>query len=104
MKKLTSHTDLSTPESLKRRKYNLSLLEELRTRLEKVTRGGTDKAREKHTQRGKLLVRDRINLLLDPNTPFMELSPMAAWEQYDDQFPSAGLVTGIAADGLPPRP
>ena len=51
--------------------------------------------REKHLARGKLLVRDRINLLVDPNTPFLELSPLAAWDQYDDQFPSAGLVTGI---------
>ena len=44
---------------------------------------------------GKLLVRHRINLLLDPNTPFIELSPMAAYGQYKDQFPSAGLVSGI---------
>ena len=67
----------------------------LRTRLESVTMGGAVSAREKHQSRGKLLVRHRINLLLDPNTPFIELSPLAAYGQYKDQFPSAGIVTGI---------
>ena len=70
-------------------------MELLRTRLESVTLGGSAAAREKHQSRGKLLVRDRINLLLDPNTPFIELSPLAAFGQYENQFPSAGLVTGI---------
>jgi len=70
-------------------------MELLRTRLEFVTQGGSAAAREKHQSRGKLLVRDRINLLLDPNTPFIELSPLAAFAQYENQFPSAGLVTGI---------
>ena len=60
-----------------------------------VTSGGPPDAREKHTARGKLLVRDRIDLLLDPNTPFLELSPLAAYDQYHNQFPSAGIVTGI---------
>ena len=95
MRKLITHSDSSSEEFLKRKKSNLALLEELRTRLEEVTRGGPEKARAKHTQRGKLLVRDRINLLLDPNTPFLELSPLAATGQFEEQFPSAGLVTGI---------
>jgi len=60
-----------------------------------ATQGGPEQAREKHLVRGKLLVRDRINLLLDANTPFLELSPLAAFGQYEDQFPSAGIVTGI---------
>jgi len=67
----------------------------LRTRLESVTMGGAIAAREKHQARGKLLVRHRINLLLDPNTPFIELSPLAAYRQYKDQFPSAGIVSGV---------
>jgi len=70
-------------------------MDSLRTRLESVTTGGGVAAREKHQSRGKLLVRDRINLLLDPNTPFIELSPLAAYGQYKDQFPSAGIVSGI---------
>ncbi|MCK4747113.1 MAG: acyl-CoA carboxylase subunit beta, partial [Bacteroidales bacterium] len=95
MKKLTTHTDPLSGEFLKRKEHNLALLGELRSRLESVTKGGPEKARKKHTERGKLLVRERINLLLDPNTPFLELSPLAASGQYDEQFPSAGLVTGI---------
>ncbi len=73
----------------------MDLMDLLRSRLEAVGSGGPEAAREKHQSRGKLLVRHRINLLLDPNTPFIELSPMAAYGQYKDQFPSAGLVSGI---------
>ena len=67
----------------------------MRSRLGSVSQGGPPAAREKYQARGKLLVRERIDLLLDPNTPFMELSPLAAYEQYDNQFPAAGIVTGI---------
>lgn len=95
MKKLSSRADTSSLEFSRRSERNMALLGELKTRLEQTTAGGPGKAREKHTQRGKLLVRDRINLLLDANTPFVELSPLAANGQYDDQFPSAGIVTGI---------
>jgi len=58
-------------------------------------KGGPQNARKKHESRGKLLVRERINLLIDPNTPFIELSPLAAYGQYEDQFPAAGIVSGI---------
>lgn len=95
MKKIISHTDTSSVEFLKRKEQNLSLRDELRIRLEKASLGGPEKARDRHTHRGKLLVRDRINRLLDPNTPFIELSTLAASGLYEDQFPSAGLVTGI---------
>ena len=84
-----------SPEFLERKKFHDSLLEQYRDILSKVTAGGPQKARDKHTSRGKLLARDRIDLLLDPNTPFLELSSLAAWDQYDNQFPSAGIVTGI---------
>src|SRR5918997_3165519 len=71
------------------------LLEELRDRTEEARRGGGEKARERHETRGKLPVRDRIDRLLDPNTAFLELSPLAAFEMYDGEVPSAGIVTGI---------
>lgn len=70
-------------------------LNDLNRRLERVMRGGSEKSREKHMQRGKMLVRDRIDMLLDEGTAFLELSPMAAEEQYKDAFPAAGMVTGI---------
>lgn len=70
-------------------------LDDYNARLRRVSLGGSSKAREKHMQRGKLLVRDRIEMLLDEGTAFLELSPLAAEEQYDDAFPAAGIVTGI---------
>src|SRR5688572_22496330 len=70
-------------------------MDDLRDKLAKATRGGTDEARARHTRRGKLLVRDRIAALLDPGTPFLELSPLAAHGMYDGDVASAGIVTGI---------
>lgn len=64
-------------------------------RLRQVSAGGPAAAVAKHKERGKLLARERINLLVDANTPFLELSPMAAWDMYNNEFPSAGIVTGI---------
>ena len=71
------------------------LVDELRERLARVREGGSSAAREKHTARGKLLVRDRVDRLLDPGSPFLELSPLAAIGMYDDAVPAAGIVTGI---------
>lgn len=77
------------------------LVDELRERLVLVRQGGSESARAKHTGRGKLLVRDRVDRLLDPGSPFLELSPLAATGMYgagpDDTnaVPSAGIVTGI---------
>ncbi|MDP9474848.1 MAG: methylcrotonoyl-CoA carboxylase [Actinomycetota bacterium] len=71
------------------------LLEELRDRVDDAQRGSGKKAQERHKERGKLPVRDRIDLLLDPGTAFLELSPLAAFGMYDGEVPAAGIVTGI---------
>ncbi|ABL79692.1 MULTISPECIES: carboxyl transferase domain-containing protein [unclassified Nocardioides] len=71
------------------------LVDELRERLATARQGGSEKARRKHTDRGKLLVRDRVDRLLDPGSPFLELSPLAADGMYGGAVPSAGVVTGI---------
>src|ERR1041385_2172021 len=71
------------------------LVSELRERTAEVARGGGEKALEKHRSRGKMTARERIDRLLDPDTAFLELSALAAWEMYDDQAPGAGIVTGI---------
>jgi acetyl-CoA carboxylase carboxyltransferase component len=68
----------------------------LRAALAHSAAGGGDKLVARHHQRGKLLVRDRIDLLADPLTPFLELSPLAGWGLYDNEVPAAGIVTGIA--------
>ncbi len=76
-----------------------SLVEELRARTARVQQGGSESARAKHTGRGKMLARDRVDALLDPGSPFLELSPLAAYGMYaeDDDYavPSASIVTGI---------
>ena len=81
------------------REANLALVAELRERLARVQRGGGDEAVARHTGRGKLLARDRIDRLVDPGSPFLELSPLAAWDMYDGEAPSAGIVTGIGVVG-----
>ena len=71
------------------------LVDDLRERLATARAGGSEAARKKHTDRGKLLVRDRVDRLLDQGSPFLELSPLAATGMYGDAVPSAGVVTGI---------
>jgi len=72
-----------------------ALVKDLRERLEHAAEGGGERAREKHVARGKLLPRERVRLLLDPGSPFLELSPLAAGGMYDDQAPAAGIITGL---------
>jgi 3-methylcrotonyl-CoA carboxylase beta subunit len=77
------------------REGHLVLIAELDERLERVRAGGGERARDRHTSRGKLLVRDRVERLCDPGTPFLELSALAAEELYGGDAPGAGIVTGI---------
>jgi 3-methylcrotonyl-CoA carboxylase beta subunit len=70
-------------------------VDDLHAQLAKVAQGGGEAARAKHTARGKLLPRDRINHLLDPGSAFLEIAPMAAWGLYDDEAPAAGVIAGI---------
>jgi len=71
------------------------LVAELQQRRAVAARGGSDKARERHVRRGKLLPRERVTALLDPGSPFLELSPLAAGGMYGDAIHGAGLITGI---------
>ena len=97
MYRIESKIDVHSSGFKKNREEFLKILEEYRSNLEKVKYGAPQKAVERHKERGKLLARERIDLLIDPNTPFLELSPMAAFGEYNNQFPSAGIVTGIGA-------
>jgi 3-methylcrotonyl-CoA carboxylase beta subunit len=72
-----------------------ALGDELRKRRADAAEGGPPRARERHIARGKLLPRDRVTRLLDPGSPFLELSPLAANGMYDDAIHGAGLITGI---------
>ncbi len=91
---LTSQTESSDAFEERRARMD-ELVAELRERTAQVARGGGEKALEKHRSRGKLTARERIDRLLDPDTAFLELSALAAWELYEGQAPGAGIVTGI---------
>src|SRR5688500_15535845 len=95
MSVLRSHLKTSGEEFQRNRKHHECLLADLKKRLEAVKRGGSEQAVALHRKRGKLLPRERIERLLDPDTPFLELSALAAGGEYGDEVPSAGIVTGI---------
>lgn len=95
MERFKSKLNTKSPEYKENYENSIRLVNELKERLEKVKQGGPPKAREKHIARGKLLPRERIRKLCDPNTPFLELSPLAAWDMYDNEAPCAGIITGI---------
>jgi len=71
------------------------VVDDLKEKIAKISLGGGEDARKKHVARGKLLPRDRVQMLLDPGTPFLELSQLAAYDMYDNAAPSAGIITGI---------
>jgi 3-methylcrotonyl-CoA carboxylase beta subunit len=71
------------------------LVEDLNRRLAQIAQGGGEAARARHLARGKLLPRDRVEMLLDPDTPFLEIAPLAALDMYDNDAPGAGLIAGI---------
>jgi 3-methylcrotonyl-CoA carboxylase beta subunit len=92
---LSSTIDPKAPDFARNADAMRRAVEDLRDKLAKATRGGSDEARARHTKRGKLLVRDRVAALLDPGSPFLELSPLAAHDMYGGDVASAGIVTGI---------
>lgn len=95
MYRLESKIDTTSQAFLQQKEAYLQIVRNHQDILRSTSQHGSENARAKHKKRGKLLARERINLLLDPNTPFLELSPMAAYGLYDNQFPSAGIVAGI---------
>jgi 3-methylcrotonyl-CoA carboxylase beta subunit len=95
MDRLPSAVDASSEGFRANREHHLALVADLREQLAAAARGGPEAARERHVARGKLLPRDRVEALLDPGTPFLELSPLAAHGLYDGEAPGAGIITGI---------
>jgi 3-methylcrotonyl-CoA carboxylase beta subunit len=95
METLSSSIDTSSNEFKQNAEHHRALANELKQRLARVREGGGEKYRKRQEEQGKLFVRERIERLLDPGSPFLELSPLAAYELYDDETPSSGIVTGI---------
>ena len=84
-----------SPDFQENHAYLMSQVQDFEEQQHRIALGGGDKARTKHTERGKLLPRDRITALLDPGSPFLELSSLVAHGMFEDQAPCAGIITGI---------
>jgi acetyl-CoA carboxylase carboxyltransferase component len=95
MNRIQSKIDINSEEYLKNRDDYKTILDNFKIILKEVRKGGSETSVKKHKERGKLLARERIDLLVDKNTPFIELSSLAAYNKYNNEFPSAGIVTGI---------
>ena len=92
---LDSHIRKDSPEFADNAARMTVLVDELRERLSAARQGGGPRALQRHRDQGKLPVRERIERLIDPSSPLLELSPLAAWEMYESEAPGAGLVTAI---------
>jgi acetyl-CoA carboxylase carboxyltransferase component len=92
---LSSQAVRESEEFLRRRERMTALVAELHERTTQVARGGGERAVERHRARGKLTARERVDRLVDPDTAFLELNALAAWDVYDGEAPSAGIVTGV---------
>ncbi|MER7077190.1 carboxyl transferase domain-containing protein [Saccharopolyspora kobensis] len=92
---LRTTADPDSAEFARYTEQHAKLVEDLNAQLARTRLGGPEKARIRHVERGKLLPRDRVDALLDRGSPFLELSPLAAHGLYDDEAPSAGIITGV---------
>lgn len=95
MPNIGTAVDHRAPDFVARGQAYQRLIDDLHARLDWSLAGGGPKLVERHHARNKVMVRDRIDLLIDPGTPFLELSPLAGWGLYEGQLPAAGIVTGI---------
>src|SRR2546429_4744982 len=92
---IETHIDRNSSTLQENARYFQELLEQLEQRVKQVQQGGGEKAIARHRKRNKLLARERVQLLCDPDTSFLEFSPLAAWDMYENEAPSASMVTGI---------
>jgi acetyl-CoA carboxylase carboxyltransferase component len=95
MDRLESRVDPSSEEFRQNHERMSTLVTQLRERTALAGQGGGEKYIQRHREQGKLPARDRVGKLLDPGSPFLELSPLAAWDLYDNEAPSAGIITGV---------
>lgn len=92
---LKSSISTSSEEFRQNEAHHRGLAEDLRTTFASIRLGGSESSRERHVARGKLLPRDRVGQLLDPGSPFLELSQFAGYDLYDNEAPCGGIITGI---------
>ncbi|MFZ1502650.1 MAG: carboxyl transferase domain-containing protein, partial [Nitrospira sp.] len=95
MRVLKSNIDKTSEDFRRAQAHNESLIADLKKHLTIIQAGGPSDAMALHKQRGKMTARERIAALLDRGSPWIELSPLAAFGLYDNQVPAAGIITGI---------
>src|SRR5271170_8241075 len=95
MERIESRINPNSPDFKRNREVMAAHVAHLRAELDRIRLGGPENARKRHVERGKLLVRDRVRRLLDPQSPFLELSALAAYGMYDDSPPAASIITGV---------
>ncbi len=95
MFRIESRVDTKSDDFRENDRLNRELHRQFKERLDQVKLGGPERSRQRHVDRGKLLPRDRVAKLLDRNTPFLELSPLAAYDMYDNDAPAAGIICGV---------
>ena len=95
MDRLETRIDPDAEDFRRNHQRMADLVAELRDRTELTRQGGGEQYLQRHREQGKLPARERIARLLDPSSPFLELSPLAAWDLYDNDAPAAGIVTGV---------
>jgi len=97
--KILSKINPRSPEFIENAEHMQQQVDDLKVKLAEIKLGGGERSRERHLSRGKLLPRDRVYALLDPGSPFLELSQLAAYKVYEDNVPAAGIITGIGRVG-----
>ena len=95
MYRIESKVDVNSTEFKKNRNHFSGVIDEFRERLAAIKPGGPEKSRELHKKRGKMTARERLELLFDRGSPFLEFSTLAAYDMYDNQAPAAGVITGV---------
>src|SRR5260370_5099451 len=95
MERIESHLMSASEEFRRNREAMEALVKRLRAEIDRIREGGPEHARKRHVERGKLLARERVKKLLDPNSPFLELSALAAYGMYDGDSPGGSIITGV---------
>ncbi|HJF15534.1 MAG TPA: methylcrotonoyl-CoA carboxylase [Enteractinococcus helveticum] len=95
MQQLITQVDANSEQYRTNFTYHSQLHQQLRDRIAQVAQGGSERSRQRHLDRGRLLPRERVRRLLDPGSPFLEIGSLAAFEMYDGDAPAAGLIAGI---------
>src|SRR3990170_6195204 len=93
--RIDTKVSLDSEEFRARANHNRALADKLRSDVAQAALGGTEKHRQRHVERGKLLPRERVERLLDPGSPFLEIGQLAACDMYEGEGPGAGMIAGI---------